>query len=80
MKIIRSNRKSFALEIKPREGLIVCVPLRATQAQVKKFIDDHRDWIKFHLEKMREKQASLANVDKLSMDGLSRTSPERLKY
>ena len=87
MKIIRSNRKSFALEIKPREGLIVCVPLRATQAQVKKFIDDHRDWIKFHLEKMREKQASLANVDKLSMDEIKalaeqalKVIPERVKY
>ena len=87
MKIIRSNRKSFALEIKLREGLIVRVPLRATQAQVKKFIDDHRDWIKFHLEKMREKQASLANVDKLSMDEIKalaeqalKVIPERVKY
>ncbi|MBR6900643.1 MAG: hypothetical protein IKN30_01095 [Synergistaceae bacterium] len=33
MKIIRSNRKFLALEIKPKEGLIVRVPLRATQTQ-----------------------------------------------
>jgi len=55
-----TNRKSFALEIKPKEGLIVRVPLRATRAQVKKIID----LIKIHLEKMQEKQASLMNAIK----------------
>ena len=87
MKIIRSNRKSLALEIKPKEGLIVRVPLRATQTQVEKFINKHRDWIESHLQKMQERQEALANVDKLSMDEINaladkalKVIPERVKY
>ena len=87
MKIIRSNRKSFALEISPREGLIVRVPIRATKAQVEEFVNNHRTWIETHLQKMQEKQAALANVDKLSMDEIKalaeqalKVIPERVKY
>ena len=87
MKIIRSNRKSLALEIKPNEGLIVRVPLRATQTQVEKFINEHRDWIESHLKKMQERQEALANVDKLSMEEIRaladkalKVIPERVKY
>ena len=43
MKIIRSNRKSLALEIKPREGLVVRVPFKTPQEQIEKFINDHKD-------------------------------------
>ena len=87
MKIIRSNRKSFAIEISPREGLIVRVPIRATKAQVEEFVNNHRTWIETHLQKMQEKQAALANVDKLSMDEIRalaeqalKVIPERVKY
>lgn len=79
MKIIRSNRKSLALEISPREGLIVRISLRTTQAQVEKFINEHRDWIESHLQKMQERQEALANVDKLSMDEIKALADKALK-
>ena len=79
MKIIRSKRKTLALEIKPHEGLIVRVPLRATHAQVENFINEHRDWIESHLKKMQEKQAALANVDKLSMEEIRALAEQALK-
>lgn len=43
-KIIRSARRSFALELKS-EGLIVRVPNRATNRQIQDFIAKHQDWI-----------------------------------
>ena len=79
MKIIRSNRKTFALQIKPREGLIVCVPLRATQEQVEKFINDNKDWIEKHLKAMEERQKELSSVDKLTIDEIRALADEALK-
>ena len=79
MKIIRSNRKTFALQIKPREGLIVRVPLRATQEQVEKFINDNKDWIEKHLKTMEERQKELSSVDKLTIDEIRALADEALK-
>ena len=88
MKIIRSaRRRTFALQIKPHEGLIVRVPLRATQEQVEKFINDHKDWIEKHLKAIEERQKELSSVDKLTIDEIRaladkalKVIPERVKY
>ena len=88
MRIIRSaKRRTFALQIKPREGLIVRVPIHATQEQVEKFINDHKDWIEKHLKAMEERQKELSSVDKLTIgeiralaDEALKLIPERVKY
>ncbi|MBR1438642.1 MAG: M48 family metallopeptidase [Synergistaceae bacterium] len=79
MKIVRSNRKTFALQIKPREGLIVRVPFQATQEQVKKFINDHRGWIEKHLKVMEERQKEASSVEKLSMNEIRDLTGQALK-
>ena len=79
MKIIRSNRKTFGLQIKPREGFIVRVPLLATQEQVKKFIDDHKDWIEKHLKAMEERQKETASVEKLTINEIRTLADQALK-
>ncbi len=85
MKIIRSaKRRTFCLEIKPREGVIVRVPLWATQEQVEKFINDHKDWIEKHLKAMevrlmKERQKETVPVDKLTMDEIRALSDKALK-
>lgn len=54
--IIRSNRRSFGLEIKPDGKLIVRAPRIASQAQIKAVVARKADWI-------RKKQAQLARKD-----------------
>ena len=44
--IIRSKRKTFALEVRRDGSLVVRVPLRATRAQVEALISQKGDWIK----------------------------------
>ena len=81
MKIIRSpNRRTFALQIKPREGLIVRVPLRATQEQVEKFINDHKNWIEKNLKAMEERQKEASSIEKLSMDEIRTLADQALKF
>ncbi len=44
VRVIRSARKSFALELRP-EGLLARVPCRATREQIGDFITRHQKWI-----------------------------------
>ena len=76
-RIIRSNRKTFALEM-TREGLLVRVPYTATKDQIDRFVDDHRAWIEKHRQKMEERRPEPA--DKLSMDEIRTLADEALKY
>ena len=43
--IIRSNRKSFGLEVKPDGRLIVRVPNNATKSQIQSIVDHKTGWI-----------------------------------
>ena len=80
MKIIRSpKRKTLALQIKPQEGLIVRVPLRASQEQVEKFINDHKLWIERHLKAMEKLQQEASSVEKLSVDEIRVLTAQALK-
>ena len=56
-KLIRSKRKTLALELRP-EGLIVRAPYRTANAQIEQFIRDHASWIRKHQEKMERAKAS----------------------
>ena len=43
-KIIRSDRKTVALQVKAGE-VIVRAPLKMTREEISRFVDEHRDWI-----------------------------------
>ena len=49
--LIRSARKTLALELRP-QGLLVRAPYGVSQAQIERFIAEHASWI----QKQREKQ------------------------
>ncbi len=55
IEIIRSNRKTVAIEIKADMRLIVRAPLRMSKADIDKFIIDKTPWIESHLQRMRER-------------------------
>ena len=58
-RIIRSDRKSVALQIKP-EGLIVRAPLRTSEARIRSIVDARVDWIAAHLARMDAAKAQAA--------------------
>ena len=68
--VIRSNRKTFALQIKDGR-LIVRVPLRARRVDVERFVYSHREWIEEHLEIYRERRALYGEIKPLTEDEMS---------
>ena len=56
--LIRSRRKTLALEITPDCRVLVRAPLRLSQARIDAFVESHASWIARHLERQRQKAAS----------------------
>ena len=51
--LIRSDRKTLAVQISPEGTLIVRAPRRMSKAQIDAFLLEKRDWIEKHLPKTR---------------------------
>lgn len=58
--LIRSRRKTLALELTREGRLLVRAPMRTSQAQIDAFVAAHEDWIARHL-------AQLASVPPVSV-------------
>ena len=56
--IIRSRRRTLALEITKDCRVIVRAPLRTSAATIEAFVSKHADWIARNLEKQRQNAAS----------------------
>ena len=85
-RLIRSARKTFAMELSP-EGLLVRVPYRATKAQVEAFIRSHEEWIRSHSAKIEKAMQTQKGTDKLSPEEIRQLAekaknliPERVRY
>lgn len=50
--IIRSRRKSLAIEITPRGEILVRAPLRLAKRDIQRFVESRQDWIANHLSKV----------------------------
>ena len=84
--VIRSNRKSMAVEIKLNK-LIIRAPMQATNADINAFMLKNKAWIEKHLAKAQVQQQAVASVKKLTADEIRKLAdkaleiiPERVKY
>ena len=84
--LIRSNRKTMAIQIKDGK-VVVRAPLRARVRDIQIFVDSNIAWIEKHLAKAEERQQSQQSVEKLSREELQNLAdqalkviPERVKY
>ena len=56
--LIRSRRKTLALEITRDCRVLVRAPLRLSQAKIDAFVESHATWIQTHLEQQRQRMAA----------------------
>ncbi len=84
--IIRSSRKTMALQVKDGE-ILVRAPGWVTDAQIDAFVNEHREWIEKQLKKQEAEMKAVAGQPKLSMEELNelgeeacRVIPERVRY
>ena len=84
--VIRSNRKSMAVEIKLNK-LIIRAPMQASNEEINSFMLKNKAWIEKHLAKAAAQQQAVASVKKLAIDEIRKladkaleTIPERVKH
>ena len=62
--LIRSGRKTLALEITRDCRVVVRAPRRLSQARIDDFVASHAGWIARHLEQQRKRNRSAAGCKK----------------
>ena len=84
--IVRSNRKTLALQIKDGE-LIVRAPRKAKQAEIDALLSQHRSWIEKHLQKAEKQRQAAEALPPLTTEEIRaladqalKVIPERVKY
>ncbi len=86
LEIIRSDRKTFAIQIKQNK-LIVRAPKRASDEEINSLLRKNQKWIEKHAAKAQARQAEIADLQALSDDELrelygraKKIIPERAAY
>jgi predicted metal-dependent hydrolase len=82
MKIIRSKRKTLALEILSDASLIIRAPKLMPLFLIKKFIKQKQNWItkKQNLITARNKNIKSIKISQISKEGALKKITERVKY
>jgi predicted metal-dependent hydrolase len=85
-KLVRSSRKTLAVEIKGDGQVIVRAPYRISKREIDRFVTEKADWIDKHLSTIRESQAARPSVKKLTSaeiqalaDAAMKDFPERVR-
>lgn len=53
--VVRSKRKTIAVEIRPDLTILVRAPLRISEMRIRKFVHEKEDWILSHLQIMEQR-------------------------
>ena len=77
--VIRSSRKTIAVEIKNGK-VLVRAPFLATDRQIKDLVEKDRDWIEAHLAKAQAQKAAAEAVPPLSLDEIRALANEAMVY
>lgn len=84
--IIRSNRKTLSIELKPNE-IIARAPMRMKDKEIYKFIESKKDWIDKHLTKINKRQKIIDDLKPFTQEQIKQFTakakldiPKRVEY
>ena len=87
IEIIRSSRKTVALQILPDGSLLLRAPRSMKRADIQRFLDSKRAWIEGHRQKAEERRRAAGDVPRLTAEDLHKLAeeacrliPERVAY
>ena len=76
VKIIRSNRKTLAIQINPDLSVTVRAPMYAPQSDIERILIEKESWIQKHIEKIREQEAKKKETQGESVESEYLTNEE----
>lgn len=86
-KVIRSRRRTLALEIRPDGQLVVRAPQRLSDRRIRQFLESRTDWITAHLQKVTAASARAKAAGRFTPDDVEvmkrqaqRLLPQRVAF
>ena len=76
--VVRSNRKTMSLQIRPDGSLLVRAPLRLPEREIKRFLQEKSAWIEKHLAQV-ENANRAGEEDPLSMEDIRALADKALQ-
>ena len=82
IKVIRSGRKTMALQIDPDAKVIVRVPYGLSDQEIERFVESHEKWINTHVEQMTRKmvQSFENRPEVLTREELEKLADQAVEY
>ena len=75
-RLVRSNRRSLALEVTPELEVVVRAPLFVTEAQIKRFVESREDWLEKAIERVKARRESYMPLSEQQIDALKKAAKE----
>lgn len=80
-RIIRSRRKTAAIQITPGGEILVRCPLGMPQGEIRRFVDSKRGWIETHLRRLPPVQPPLTEAGLRTLAALAKAQlPDRVAF
>lgn len=79
IEIIKSNRKTLAIEIKKDLSIIVRAPMFISKGEIQKFIDEKTPWIEKTVEKIKVRNEQEKSIPKFTKDEICDLADKALK-
>ena len=80
IQIIKSNRKSIAVEIKKDLTIIVRAPYLIRDKEIHKFVDSKKAWIEKHIKIIQERNEQQADTVKFTDEEIKEFAAKALEY
>lgn len=87
VKILRSNRKSIAIQIQSDLSVVVRAPYLVSDREIKTLLEEKREWIQKHRNKLKEQKKNIETLPKLTRQEVEELAdqamayiPERVRY
>lgn len=62
IKIVKSNRKTFSLEVKRDGSVILRAPIFASNRQIEEFYNKNKAWLEKHIIKMKRERRKVGFI------------------
>ncbi|MDO5435226.1 MAG: SprT family zinc-dependent metalloprotease [Clostridia bacterium] len=79
VKVVRSGRKTFSLQVDANGGVTLRAPMRATQAEISRILRERHDWILRARAKAEKKRAEQPAVRRLTAEELAELGRQAAK-
>ena len=79
IRVIRSSRKSIALEVTPEGEVRVRAPNRVSREQIQRFVEEKEEWIRRHVILAEERQARRKQQICLTYEEIQKLADEACK-